>query len=411
MLDPRFAEQIIDAWTVAQTRNAVGLSERKLPPFNVIKEFIDIAFLATLRDEEGQQARFSVALVSEEELASPQNPRMLTPIQLELSSDFSAETLVKLAGAFEPELTTIVVTWKANKNSFSYWGIIFHAPGPNRFTEIPVGVDGGANFRPDYFTVISKGRAALTIARGRAQVGILQAGYFVAASPTPFTSYSLGKHVHAVIQSDPLFSTFGNQYWLYARDAIQQILSEASIRSHGGSIIFIPSNIPPNSGLYTSKYVVNGMYGLQATLQKCIEAEGANRGNQIESLQANMLMSIAYRKIANETIQRIAKLSAIDGALLITFNFKVVAFGATLTPPPSTLLPVTGPDGYGHSPANSVFEINRYGTRHRSAFEFVSALPGSIAFVISQDGPVRAFRRENDTTVHVWPDCTSSMFI
>jgi hypothetical protein len=136
MLDPKFTEQIIDAWSVAETRNAMERSEKKPPPFNVIKEFVDIAFAATLRDEEGQQVRFSVALVSEDELASAKNPRMLTPIQLESPGDFSAETLVKLAGAFEPELTTIVVTWKANKVSFSYWGVIFHAPAPNRFTDM-----------------------------------------------------------------------------------------------------------------------------------------------------------------------------------------------------------------------------------------------------------------------------------
>lgn len=410
MLDPKFTEQIVDAWSISEARNATDRSERKLPPFNAIKEFVDIAFLATLRDEEGQQPRFSVALVSEEELASPQNPRMLTPIQLDLSGEFSVGTLVKLAGAFDPKLTTIVVTWMANKNSFSYWGIVFHAPGPNRFTDIPIGVDGSANFRSDYFTIVSKGRAALTIARGGTQIGTLHAGYFVAASPTPFTSYSLGKHLLGIIQNDPLFCKFGSLYWHYTRDAMEHLLFEASIQGHGGSIIFIPSKRSLKSGLYKSKYVVKGTFGLKATLQKSIETE-AQRCNQIERLQANILLGIALRKIANETIQRIAKLSAVDGALLITFDFEVVAFGATLTPPPSTLLPVIGPDGYGVRPTNSEFEINRFGTRHRSAFEFVSALPDSIAFVISQDGPVRAFRRENDATVHVWPDCTSSMFL
>lgn len=398
MLDPKFTDQILDIWQADESHPHHDRAKRTLPPRKAIQEFIDATFLATLRDEEGQQVRFSVALVLEEDLAAPKSPTMLAPIPLESSIDFSAATLVKLAGAFDPELTTIVVKWTANENSFSYWGVTFHAPGLNTFTAVPVGSEGSANFRPDYFTVIAKGRGAIIIARGSSQIGTLQAGYFVAASPTPFTNNSLGKHVHLAIQTDPLFTAHENQYWLYVRDALELLLSEASMRGHGGTIVLLPSYLPPSSGLYASKYVVKGSYGLRQTLQRCIEAE------------RDIVAGIAYRKVANETIQRIAQLSAVDGALIVTFGFEVVAFGATLTAPRSALSPIVGPDGFGHS-RNTTFEIDRYGTRHRSAFDFASAHIGSLVFVISQDGPIRAFHRENDTTVYVWPDCTVSMFI
>lgn len=398
MLDPKFTEQILTAWQADESHPHRGRARRVLPPQNAIQEFIDATFLATLRDEEGQQVRFSVALVLPEDFAGPKDLTMLAPIPLESSAEFSAASLVKLAGAFDPKLTTIVVQWNPNKRSFSYWGVTFHAPGLNRFTEVPVGVEGSANFRPDYFAVIAKGRAALTIARGSSQIGTLQAGYFVAASPTPFTSNSLGKHVHSAIQKDPLFAVHENQYWLYARDTMELLLSEASMRGHGGTIVLLPSYLPPSSGLYATKYGVTGSFGLHQTLQRCIENE-----RSIE-------IGIAYRKVANETIQRIAHLSAIDGALIVTFGFEVVAFGATLTAPRSALSPVVGSDGYGYA-RNTTFDINHYGTRHRSAFDFASAHLGSIVFVISQDGPIRAFRREDNTTVHVWPDCTASMFV
>lgn len=398
MLNPKFTEQILAAWQADESHSHRGRTKRALPPFNAIQEFIDATFLATLRDEEGQQVRFSVALALEKDISAPQNPTIPAPILLESAIEFSAASLVKLAGAFDPELTTIIVKWNSNENSFSYWGITFHAPGLNRFTEVPVGVKGGTNVRPDYFTVIARGRAVLTIARGSSQIGTFQAGYFVAASPTPFTSSSLGKHVYSAVRTDPLFAKYENQYWLYARDAMELLLSEALVRGHGGTIVLVPTCLTPSSGLYATKYVVKGSFGLQKTLQQCIENE-----RSIE-------IGIAYRKVANETIQRIAKLAAIDGAVIVTFGFEVVAFGATLTAPRSTLSPVIGPDGYGRS-QNTIFEINRYGTRHRSAFDFASAHRGSIAFVISQDGPLRAFHQESDATVHVWPDCTTSMFI
>ncbi|MHB1053403.1 MAG: putative sensor domain DACNV-containing protein [Thiobacillus sp.] len=398
MLDPKFTEQIIAAWQADELHPHRGRVRRVLPPRNALQEFIDATFLATLRDEEGQQVRFSVALVLPDDLAAPKNPIMLAPIPLESCVEFSAASLVKLAGAFDPELTTIVVQWNANTGVFSYRGITFHAPGLNRFTEVPVGVEGSANFRPDYFAVIAKGRAALTIARGSSQIGTLQAGYFVAASPTPFTSNSLGRHVHSAIQKDPLFTAHENQYWLYARDAMELLLSEASMRGHGGTIVLLPSYLPPSSGLYATKYGLTGSFGLQQALKRCIENE------------RDIAFGIAFRKVANEIIQRIANLSAVDGALLVTFGFEVVAFGATLTAPRSTSSAIVGPDGYGNA-RNTAFDINRYGTRHRSAFDFASAQRGSIVFVISQDGPIRAFHREDDTTVYVWPDCTASMFV
>lgn len=398
MLDPKFTEQILAVWEADESHPHHSRTKRILPPRNAIHQFIDAAFLATLRDEEGQQVRFSVALVLEEDMAVAEGLTTLAPIPLESAVEFTAASLIKLAGAFEPELTTILVRWNSNDSSFSYWGLTFHAPGRNRFVEIPIGIKGSANFPPDYFTVIARGRAALTFARGGSQIGTLQSGYFVPAAPTPFTTKSLGGYVHSEVKKDPLYAKHGNQYWLYVRDAMELLLSEASMRGNGGTIALLPFGFPRSSGMYATKYALNGSFGLQQVLEKCIE------NNQ------SLLSSIAFRKLAYEIIRRIANLSAVDGALIITFGFEVVTFGATLTAPRSALVPVIEPDGYGHT-CNTTFELNRYGTRHRSAFDFAVAHKGSLVFVISQDGPVRAFHRENDTTVRIWPDCTVSMFL
>ena len=398
MLDPRIIDQIVAAWQADETHPHRGRSVRALPPTHVLQEFIDAVFLATLRDEEGRQVHFSVALVLDGDLNDQRSPTTLAALQLVSPPTFSAASLVKLAVALDPELTTIVVRWNAERRELAYWGLAFHAPGLNRFTEVPVGVEGSANFRPDYFTAVAKGRGAIAVACGDSLIGILQSGYFVAAAPTPFTSRSLGGYVHAAVEQDPLFAAHGNQYWHHARDAFELLLAEAALRGHGGTIVLLPSRLDPASGLYASGYQLLGSYRLQHTLDRCI-------GNK-SSFEA----STAYRKVANETIQRIAQLATVDGALLLTFDFEVLAFGATLTAPRSSLQPVIGPDGFGRM-TNRPFEITRYGTRHRSAFDFVAAHSGAIAFVISQDGPIRAFRRETDTTVYVWPDCTTSMFV
>lgn len=94
----------------------------------------------------------------------------------------------------------------------------------------------------------------------------------------------------------------------------------------------------------------------------------------------------------------------------MTFSFEVLAFGATLTAPRTLATAVIGPDGFGVG-AERPFDIDRYGTRHRSAMDFAASIDGSIAFAISQDGPIRAFRLASEAVVNVWPDCSASMFL
>jgi DisA bacterial checkpoint controller nucleotide-binding len=398
MLDPKFTEEILNAWRDDQGHPHRGRSQRSLPPTVAVSRFLDTCFLATLRDEEGQPVKFSVALSWDQKFDSMVGPTMHQPLKLQSATEFSDSSLAKLAPAFDPVLSTILVTWNEEKLSLEYWGIWLHAQGHNRFSEVPVGVVGSANFRPDFLTLISKGRAALSIARGGSLIGTLQAGYFKRATPTPFTSKSLGQYVHASISADPIFASVGNTYWHYVRDALDLLLSEASLRGHGGTVVLLPSGSSLAHSHYTSKYRLDGTYSLRETFQRCIQTED------------HMEIAIAHRKVANESIQRISQLAAVDGALILTFEFDVLAFGSTLTAPRTASRAMIGPDGFGQV-SQSTFDIDRYGTRHRSAMDFVASVPDAIAFVISQDGPIRAFRSAGNAIVHVWPDCTSSMFV
>jgi hypothetical protein len=46
-----------------------------------------------------------------------------------------------------------------------------------------------------------------------------------------------------------------------------------------------------------------------------------------------------------------------------------------------------------------VIDYAHYGTRHRSMMRYCHAIPGSIGFVISQDGDVRAMLSQGDGVV------------
>ena len=96
---------------------------------------------------------------------------------------------------------------------------------------------------------------------------------------------------------------------------------------------------------------------------------------------------------------RIARLTAVDGALVMTFDRYVYCFGAKIetidTRTIATSLSVIEPFE-GHSMGVHPFS-SLTGTRHISAAQFAYDQPGAISIVASQDGNVTFFTRDMET--------------
>jgi DNA integrity scanning protein DisA with diadenylate cyclase activity len=98
-------------------------------------------------------------------------------------------------------------------------------------------------------------------------------------------------------------------------------------------------------------------------------------------------------------IAQIAKLTTIDGAVVMNHALGVLAFGAKL---PSqgkapTVLSIT-PDRQLGDP----WQLDQRGTRHRAAATFAKCHPKGLAFIVSQDGEAAIFQQLNGEIVH-WP--------
>jgi hypothetical protein len=84
-----------------------------------------------------------------------------------------------------------------------------------------------------------------------------------------------------------------------------------------------------------------------------------------------------------------ARLSAVDGALVVRSDLAVLGFGAEIVSDatqPLDAFEVTGhPLRGGDWPA---VDVESFGMRHRSALRCIAAADGAAAFVVSQDGTV-----------------------
>jgi DNA integrity scanning protein DisA with diadenylate cyclase activity len=98
--------------------------------------------------------------------------------------------------------------------------------------------------------------------------------------------------------------------------------------------------------------------------------------------------------------QAVASLTSVDGAVIMNERFDVLGFGAeviALSPSLSHVKVMRG------SEVPTSIPVESFGTRHRSAFRFCSSLEESIAFVLSQDGGVKAVKRHGKD-VFMWPN-------
>jgi hypothetical protein len=86
------------------------------------------------------------------------------------------------------------------------------------------------------------------------------------------------------------------------------------------------------------------------------------------------------------SIKLISTLSKHDGAVLMTPDFSVYGFGVEITTNEIPNKIVSVKKSRGSVRKAKPIDPERFGTRHRSAMRFCWANPGSVAFVISQDG-------------------------
>jgi hypothetical protein len=101
----------------------------------------------------------------------------------------------------------------------------------------------------------------------------------------------------------------------------------------------------------------------------------------------------------SDVAQAIASLTSVDGAVIMNERFDVLGFGAEViasSPSLARLEVITDDDDH------AVVPVESFGTRHRSAFRFCSSLEESVAFVLSQDGGVKAVKRHGKDVL-LWP--------
>ena len=97
----------------------------------------------------------------------------------------------------------------------------------------------------------------------------------------------------------------------------------------------------------------------------------------------------------------LSSLANVDGSVVLTKKLRLLGFGAEVIAPSPALHEIK----IANDPlcsSDKICPITEYGTRHRSALRFCSSHEGVLAFIVSQDGAIRAVRRVGADVV-LWP--------
>jgi hypothetical protein len=100
-------------------------------------------------------------------------------------------------------------------------------------------------------------------------------------------------------------------------------------------------------------------------------------------------------------LQFIASLSGVDGLILAVGGMRIHGFGVEILAKQDPKMALLASDASGST--GEPINPTRWGTRHRSMMRYCVRHKGSIGFVVSQDGDVRAMMRVAERLL-MWPN-------
>lgn len=196
---------------------------------------------------------------------------------------------------------------------------------------------------------------------------------------------------------------------------MERVLYNIRNIGHGGSIVIVPNEFESDDSRLTDrvllKYKTNFDYAWRClanhltTHRMYYDYYFSRLGGKQETAKErpkklDMLRSRKDDVEAELTdiSKSIASFASVDGALVVTTQFRILGFGGEIIAASPSLKAVTEA-----SDRRKKIPIESFGTRHRSAFRFCSTLEDSIAFIVSSDGGVKAAKRHGKDLLF-WPD-------
>ncbi len=408
----------------------------KNPPAEpTLRKILETCYQASLHKDEGRELRFTVCFCGNDK-PTQQHTRLPLPLmKFTPPRSFSYKELRKLGVLCD---TTSAICVLLDQQLGEIIGLL--ALDYSRVLATK-GRLNSFNPPPEGLIVTVSGPGELTVHNGLCRVASLRRGRLeIATLETSMPMQTI--KIHSLFSSGLTILQNGvtlpssidpreaeNTEWAFHTSTFAAIANQIRDRGHGGAIILVP----PDCKYSTLKKSLRVKYKFHATSQplrkafvRFLRAEYAevNAGELLQEWDTKprlnrrtarlMYSSLAKMKALeqlNAAITTVGNLSAVDGAIVLRTDLKVVGFGveivATRNPSvkfmsvPRRLADLHfwfgEPDDAPDEPSAEPIDPEQFGMRHRSALALCSTVTDVAVLVVSQDGDVSLVWREENT--------------
>jgi hypothetical protein len=400
---------------------STNIINQTIPSESILEELFECLFYTSLHSEEGRLIKVTVTFFDKN---NPQlNPRkfqasdkwqfvpFISPIP------YNVNSVVKLAKAADPWSTSLAINC-GEDGKIWIEGMIDQAIHSQSY------INFEADKKPDQpglFKASINGIGNISVITEYDLIGTLNQDCLITEYINVFQSGAVSERIFKLTR---LISREVKKYikfnypneeaheWDYhmfklCRNTISRILNQIKNYNHGGAILFTS-----DTENLKIKYKID-YERLASSITNLVKINLDIEDNDLFGLEDFDEISVEYHKQLTNLISKekaainelkgairfVASQSGVDGLVLVDFDFIVRGFGVVIQNEEC-------PDFIYSSDTSGIIEnklkihnTERFGTRHRSMFAYCNNHPGSLGFVISQDGDIRAITKVKEKLI------------
>jgi hypothetical protein len=367
--------------------------DNRLPTQDEVGRLLDIAWAATILEEEGRRTTF--ALVFEQDGKALENDYDVT--YFSKARPCTPGAVAKLAPATNVRETVIGVR-QAAAGGFEIWGLVHFG---DRTIDIDV-----PPILPTRLLVRGLRPGSLSVDCGAEKILLYTSGDVHWHSRDNASITSLLREALHSATALPMGTSGGSLAVEFERLAVRMIQA-----GHGGTLLIEqplegqgpsgrPSNVHiPAEGRFQPPNTI-----LQEAFLRDHALKTPGRGAQLKPDETKANQGFKIPRKHRDALDHVARLANVDGAVVMGPDLTVYGFGATIEMPSGAVLEnveVENPNAVGGARRRLTGGEN-IGHRHKSAYYFCAGQTGlAVAIVVSQDRTLSLAARMSDGSVRV----------
>jgi len=409
------------------------LKSRKLghPRLNILISLFESLYAASLHSEESRPITFDIVYLNPKD-PDPDPPPIIRAhrwkhVRLSAPLPLTVANLIKISKASDPRTSSLAVYHHNESNKLYLWGLVDH--GIQYYDFLNYDSDQGV-LRPGLFQVGILGTGYLAVSIGYERITELRIDNLVLKSLDVFYYGPIKQRLTPGIQTylrntraslpaplRKLCSVWEHTLIYDWTSTLQRLLLRIQTYRHGGAFVITTQRSPTGLNIkYQLPYrrlqtAIATRAHLTIRSRHFFEKTSAYMGAKADELPMDVYLDESItngqkRDSDSEVdgaIWFVSLLTRVDGLVLMDPSLRVRGFGAEIIydEEPKGVFVAGDRNGSRHLLRRA--DYNHYGTRHRSMMRYCAQVPGSLGFIVSQDGDVRIMTQVRGHLV-MWED-------